>query len=42
MMQLDHVTVPVPAGKIHEVHAFYGGVIGLEMTPLLQGIPPAG
>lgn len=29
-MQLDHVTVPVPAGKIDEVHAFYGGGIGLE------------
>ncbi|MEZ4522066.1 MAG: VOC family protein [Thermomicrobiales bacterium] len=33
-MQLDHVSVPVPAGKIDEVHSFYGGVIELEKLPV--------
>ncbi len=37
-MQLDHVTLPIPPGRIDEAHEYYGDVIGLEPISVREEI----
>jgi catechol 2,3-dioxygenase-like lactoylglutathione lyase family enzyme len=40
--RLQHVSTPYPPGRVEELRAFYGGVLGLEEKPVPESLAGRG